>query len=255
MLTVPIGLVCHSTGLSSLSVCCALPALHSPLLSAAVCNMLWAIHNRHDRHTCKCKWGLCIELKLYAIVECATQQLMWWWVEILQFSYAQLFDVSKASENASHASCEGCSNKGLGSACAQGWILWVYEEWVGMDASICNGFCEIGIECMECLQMVIFVRRLILCILFSLHSWFLYLMNYQIHRWCICTPALWTRSPFRLASGFKESHWDSLKSMRSWPQNFKNLTCPRFFISISVGFSLPSTKYSATSPFSSTWQI
>jgi hypothetical protein len=65
VLTVPIGSVCHSAGLSGPLVRCALPALHSPLLSAAVCNALWAIHNRHDRHTCKCKWRLRIEPKLY----------------------------------------------------------------------------------------------------------------------------------------------------------------------------------------------
>ena len=69
VLTIPIGTVCQCARLSGPSVRCALPAHHSPLLSAAVCNALWAIISRHDRHTCKCKWRLRIEPKLCAIEE------------------------------------------------------------------------------------------------------------------------------------------------------------------------------------------
>ena len=172
-----------------------------------------------------------------------TQQLCAW--------DAQLFDVSEAFKECIPGFCVQCSDKGLGSACAQGSSgLWG----IGWDGRVSAIRLQKGLGVREWPVVIwigLFQRKLS-----SLQSWFIHLMNYQIHSWRVCTAAWWTRSPFLdLHLYFKESHWDSLKSMPNWPRNFKNLTCPRFFVSISAGFSLPSMKYSATSPFSSTWRM
>src|SRR5271156_1787627 len=57
------------------------------------------------------------------------------------------------------------------------------------------------------------------------------------------------RCPLNIVSVTLEmsGHFDSNPSC---PLNLRNLTCPRFFVNMSAGFSAPSTKYKDTFPSS-----